>query len=437
MFPRPVLTPCKALLAVASLALFLTCIPIQPAGAQDSQLSMKDQRTRGLAMLKHIQRDIEENYFDPQYHGVDIRARFAKAQEEIKNAVSGDQIYGIIASALLDLEDSHTFFLPPVGRYSVQYGWDMQMIGDKCLVTSVTAHSDAERLGLKPGDEILSIFDIAPTRKNLWQLDYLFRSLRPVHSMRLVTRDPLGNRHELEPATKMTRETWDSIRNRVEQNPRSRQYIWDQGTELFVWKMPAFNLNDLGIERMMKRVRNHRAVLLDLRNNRGGYEESLLLLVAQFFDRPVTIGERKGRTEGKPIIAKSRGKGGFAGDLIVLVDSKTASAAEVFARIIQLEKRGRVLGDRTAGAVMESEHFLHDYVADSFSAFRYGVSVTINDIIMADGKSLESVGVTPDETVLPKGLDLSEGRDPILFRALEILRLSREAKNLNLTPFEP
>lgn len=47
------------------------------------------------------------------------------------------------------------------------------MVGDKCLVTAVKPHSDAEAKGLKAGDLIQTVAGVSPTRENLWMFYYL------------------------------------------------------------------------------------------------------------------------------------------------------------------------------------------------------------------------------------------------------------------------
>ncbi len=104
----------------------------------------------------------------------------------------------------------------------------------------------------------------------------------------------------------------------------------------------------------VKKVGN---LVLDLRGNHGGYTETLKAMVGNVFDHDVKIADRVARKDAKPMIAKPRPGHPFNGKVIVLVDSQSASAAELFARVIQLEKRGTVLGDTSAGAVMESLHY--------------------------------------------------------------------------------
>lgn len=126
----------------------------------------------------------------------------------------------------------------------------------------------------------------------------------------------------------------------------------------------------------------------------------------------------KRRKETKPLTAKTRGSDAFTGKLIVLIDSRSGSAAELFARIVQLEKRGVVIGDVSSGAVMRSKPYNHEIGLDT--VMFYGASITDADIIMPDGKSLERVGVTPDEVKIPSASDLAAKLDPILAYAASL-----------------
>jgi hypothetical protein len=59
-------------------------------------------------MLKVIKDDLKNNYSDPNFHDIDLDARFKEADEKIRTATSQNQIFALFAQALVDLDDSHT-----------------------------------------------------------------------------------------------------------------------------------------------------------------------------------------------------------------------------------------------------------------------------------------------------------------------------------------
>lgn len=169
---------------------------------------------------------------------------------------------------------------------------------------------------------------------------------------------------------------------------------------------------------MIGKARKHDKLILDLRGNPGGSVETLKYLLGVVFDKEVKIADRVGRKDKKPEVAKPM-HNPYLGKLVVLVDARSASAAELFARITQLEKRGVVMGDKTTGAVMEAKHYEERSGTDT--VIFYGASITEWDLVMSDGRSLEHVGVTPDELLLPSANAIANGRDPVLAHAVESL----------------
>jgi C-terminal processing protease CtpA/Prc len=413
-------------LLIAALLVFTL---IAPAGSAYGQKVEAKDRDRGLSMLGIVKNRLKSNYYDPNFRGMDLDTRFKTAEEKIKEATSVGQIFGIIAQVLAELDDSHTFFIPPNRTYDTDYGWTMQIIGDRCYVSSVVKDSDAEAKGVKAGDEVLEVGGHQVNRAILWKLQYLYNTLRPQPSLRVMLRSPNGEQRQLDLLAKQKQgkkivnltdynEYMNLVRKSEREAELGRDPFKSYGDQLLIWKMHEFDLSDSEIDAAMSKVKKHKALVLDLRGNSGGWITTITRLLANLFDHDVKVGDTKFRKETKPLIAKSRGEKAFNGKLTILVDSRSASAAEILARVVQLEKRGTVIGDQTSGAVMTSLQY-NEQVGLDIVVF-FGVSVTVADLIMSDGSSLEHRGVTPDQVRLPTAEDLAAGRDVVMSYAASL-----------------
>lgn len=423
-----------------TLALPLLLVAVISASAYP-QVGFK--RERAIAMLEMVKSDLKNNYYDRNFHGVNIDAKFAEAKQRIQGVDSLNRAFGIIADTLDALQDSHTFFIPPPRPYKLDYGFRSAVIGDNCYVTQVRAETDAAKAGLKPGDMIVSINDHPALRSVFWKLEYYYYALSPQPELHLEIVSSDGTRRQL------------TVKAEVEQRKHSlnlqdlreidailddpdvqRQARYAElGEDVLVVKLKSFLLDAGTIDTISSKANKERVVIFDLRENPGGSVDSLRELLRRLFEKDVLIDTRVTRGGQKTEMAKGFGGRAYQGKIIVLIDSHSASAAELFARVIQLNHRGTIVGDRSAGKVMEARVYTEQDGIDTFTIF--GVSVTDANLLMSDGQSLENNGVVPDELMLPSGADLASGRDPVLAHAAELAgaKLTPEAAG-KLLPFE-
>jgi C-terminal processing protease CtpA/Prc len=400
-----------------------------PALAQNPFDNIQKERAR--QMLQDLADGVRKYYYDPGYHGVDLNARVKAADEQIRSATNLGQAFIAIANILDPLNDSHTFFSPPARNVRREYGYEEQMVGDRCFVTAVRPDGPASEK-LTPGDEVITWEGNNPTRNTLWKLSYTLNRLYSFPIQHLVVRSPDGTVRKVEITAREQREKrvldltnggdiWQLIRDQENGEHMARQRMAAYSDKLMIWKMPEFELTDEEVDRILKQARKYPVLVMDLRGNPGGLVKTLQYIVGGVMDHDVTIAKRTGRKPDlKPLDAKSRGSA-FSGKLFVLIDSRSASAAELFARVVQLEHRGTVLGDHSSGSVMEARYYPWHQGTDT--QFYYGASITDADLIMGDGKSLEHTGVVPDESILPSPEDLARGRDPVLSKAAQIAGL--------------
>jgi C-terminal processing protease CtpA/Prc len=397
----------------------LVSVPVWP-----QQFSKAD-RDLVRAMLRDVATDVRKNYYDPKFHGIDWDAKVRQAQENIEKADSRDAAVSEIAALLDSLDDSHTSLTLPPRSYVHDYGFKMKMVGDRCYIVRVRSDTDAEKKGLKAGDEILSVNDHPVSRKTFWRIRYIYDYLRPQLGLRLTLRGDDATPRILEvmakahPSTVMNYSQLQGVNQIAQDRDAQGQLLqpryFDRGDDLLVVRLPEFDLSALVVDSVLGKMRKHKGVVLDLRGNPGGYLATLERLLGGMFETDRKIYDRATRTSTKPFSISGRHHGAYTGRLVVLVDSDSASASEIFARVVQLEKRAFVLGDRTSGMVMEARFFQHQAFLASLAY--YGASVTEADLVMTDGKSLEHVGVEPDFIVLPTSQDLAARRDPALAKA--------------------
>jgi len=432
--------------------------------------NLKSERGLHQQILKVLKTEIEDKYFDPKFGGIKVEENFKESNELIEKANSTGEMMNIIGRFLFLFDDLHLFFLPPPTT-KIEYGWEMTMIGDKAFVSKVDETSDAAQKGVKVGDQIYMVEGFIPTRHDFWKLRYQFEVLNPQPTLNVILIKPSGNKYRVELKAKVTENKvlyyyhdFDSRNFLIEEqnsiSKNTKQLTNDKNLGLFIWKLPSFEISTTAIDKMMDRVKKNKSLILDLRGNDrltelfwkskvrfnrmngyipvvsrnrddtiesdDAYLKTLTELIGYLFDKDLKVGERRKRKETKTLTAKSVGKDYFSGEILVLINGETSSASEILARVLQIEKRGKIIGEQSSGKVLETKFYTFEGVTDLNTP--YGLNIPTADFVMSDGKRLEKIGVAPDEKLLPSAFDLVNKRDPVLARAAEILGFKMTAE---------
>lgn len=421
---------CEALAIAGLLMWVLYAVPMaraQETPAQQQTVLTKEEQYQISGILRDAHDDIKRNYYDPKLHGVDWEARYKEYVARIEKTRNLGEGFRLIAAFINGLHDSHVFFIPPERANHYFPGYKIELVGNDGFITQIRPGSDAESK-LHIGDQVVKHTGYNLNREDFYDLRYYYTALAPRPAVEMVLRSPGGAERTVvvESKVKVEKSLYDNreanyhgddqTRESQNSNDVTRSQIAERG-DVAIWKLHQFFLNDVEVSRSFRIVSKHKTLILDLRGNPGGAVDTLKEIVGSLFDKDIKIADRVTRKETKPMIANHKGNS-FDGKVIVLVDASSASCSEVFARVMQLEHRGTVIGDKSSGMVMESMHYIETQKGGR--TFAYGFSITDADLIMSDGHSLEKTGVQPDELLLPTGADLAAGRDPVLAHAVEL-----------------
>ena len=390
---------------------------IASAGCVSSQ-RFRDAQDRAAVelALRNLYPELKRSYYDPQFKGLDIEKLYAEAMQQVKTATSEQERRRALSNFLDAFDDSHTFFVGGTNVGLDDFGFSFRFYGERPFVSVVNSWAHADSAGLRRGDEIL-LFDGKPlTRDNHIRVVTNFLGQHPIAELKLKVRAPdrslsdLTLRADTAALRKLSGREFRKLYASALDSARNAGRHVQTGIQdkYFFWKVPSFDNVDVGLGKAVDRAKDFETLILDLRGNPGGIIENLEKMVGYFIEKPIHVGTLQMRWDKEDFKAKPKGNR-FRGKMFILVDSETGSAAEVFARLMQIDRRAVVIGDRTAGAVMASMYFP-----------RAAASITVSEFVLYNGERLEKKGVVPDATVVPTAAQIARGEDPALAHAFAL-----------------
>jgi carboxyl-terminal processing protease len=275
---------------------------------------------------------------------------FTHVYRNYVDSIGAPTMYKMAVDGMLyELEDPYTSLLAPdkLGKFTESTTGNYAGVGIQVdvrdgwiVVIAPTAGSPAERAGIQPGDRIVEV-DGQSTQG--WTLEEASKSFRGKPGTTLAMRIERPGLLSTIPLTLERKPLHQSAVRRVAMMPNSVGYV-----DLKVF-------SDSSDEELARSVaalisRGAKSLILDLRSNPGGLLEQGTAVADLFLGKGQRIVSLRGRTPGaNRDYTDSTGQRWPNLPLTVLVDDKSASAAEIVAGALQDHDRAVIVGEPTYG----------------------------------------------------------------------------------------
>ena len=329
-------------------------------------------------------------------------------QEKIKVP---EIIYGAISGMVRSLGDPYTTFFNPedakifkedVKGYFEGVGMEIGIRQGQLTVIAPLEGTPAKRAGILSGDKILEIDGKSTIDMSLEEAVKLIRG-------------PKGTKVKLT----ILREGWEEpkefeiVRDVIE----IPSLKWEEKDKIIYLKIYHFSEKArfdflFAANEILKKPT--KKLILDLRDNPGGYLEVAVDIAGWFLEKGKLVAiEDFGK--GKKQEYESPGPGNFSDyKIVVLINRGTASGAEILAAALKENLGAILIGERSfgKGSVQKIEN-LKDGSC---------LKITIAKWLTPKGEQISEIGLVPDIEVKMTEKEIEEGKDPQLEKAFEILK---------------
>ncbi len=333
--------------------------------------------------------------------------------------------YGAIKGMVASIDDPYTFFMTPdenkkskddlQGKFE-GIGAQLGLKSNRVVVIAPLKNSPAEKAGVRSGDYILKVNNEDITKMTLPQVVSKVKGDKgtKVH----LTLERAGKDVEID----VVRDTIvvESIEVRLDEHLSTCADSCDKVAYL---KLNQFGDNTVDeweqkIGQIKQKWDNEeiKGLVLDLRDNPGGYLESSVFLAGEFLNESRLVVRQESTSFGNKDYLVTR-KGSLLDiPMTVLINQGSASAAEILSGALRDYKRATLVGEKSFGKGSVQE------AIDLGNGM--GMHVTVAKWLLPKGDWINGKGIEPQVKVInkiPEGDTMSRETDTQLDKAVELL----------------
>eukprot|EP00899_Mesostigma_viride_P023235 jgi/Mesvir1/4096/Mv16058-RA.1 len=355
----------------------------------------------GESVVREAWQVVDENFLDARGKGFTREKWKARLNEVLAQPVtSSTAAYNQIRAMLRDLQDPYTRFLTPaefsrLAKYDLtgvglNLGDDVTAAGERVpRVLGLVIGSPAQQAGIQQNDDVLAVNDTSTSGMSAFEVSTLLQSLggsevqvKVRHSDgRVATVRMVGKTDLRSPVVVKVQQSADR-----------------EGERVGYLKVKEFNaLTQKEVLRGLELLKEQKvtSLVLDLQDNPGGLVQSGVEVARLFLDGDSTVLYQQGRADNPKASKKmvAQGPAKATEPIVVLVNSRTASASELVAAALQDNCRAVLVGGRTFGkGLIQSVYELSD---------GSGLVLTVGRYVTPALHYIEGKGLDPDFSRTP------------------------------------
>ncbi len=355
---------------------------------------------------------------DFETHNVDFSA-FWDIWKTVKTRHVGDptsdvkMFYGAIAGMVASVGDPYTVFFDPeyAQKFNKELSGEFEGIGaeigmknNDLTVIAPLPNSPADKAGIKAGDRIVGIDGKDATGMIVDEAVSLIRGAAGTKVKLMIVREGLKVPKEIEITRAKIVE--ESVTWKVDKFGTKR-----------VAHITITHFNDKTTAKFAEAVRSvlledPAGVVLDIRNNPGGYLDAAVSVAGEWINHDVIVTEKFGDGTKKPYLSEGLSR---LADVptVVLINGGSASASEIVAGALQDDGKAKLVGEKSFG-----KGSVQDY-----SEFADGSALKLTVALWYTPKdhNINHDGIKPDVEVKYTPADFDAGNDPQYNKAVEML----------------